>query len=114
MHTTFVFAFAIAGVVNQLVTWLEIEPVLRRLGYKFEEFWLGKYKGGLKTLWEYKKAMIAEQKPLTRWWIYWASLWIAVAAWVGMFVITDFFCVKANRNGRRADEKMMDVAMDVR
>lgn len=38
--------FLTAGIVNQIAFWLEIEPLLRRLGHRYDAISLRKYKNG--------------------------------------------------------------------
>ncbi len=78
--------FFISAVVNA-VSFVQLVSALERLGHQFEPWTLEKYKNGfLTTLREYKRFQIAENKPLTFWWLYWASLWTVILSWLGIFV----------------------------
>ena len=79
--------FGIAGTIQFLIFCIEIEPALKRMGHEYDVLSIRKYKNGFfRTLWEYKKNRIAEHKPLTWWWVYWASLWIILLIWGRMML----------------------------
>jgi len=71
-------ACGLSGVVSQLVFWIEIEPVLRKLGFKYDVLALKPYPRGFLTLWEYKKYCVSEGTSLRGWYIYWVSLWLSL------------------------------------
>jgi len=80
--------FLTAGIVHHAVFWLEIEPVLWRLGYRYDVLSLRKYPDGyFTTLFEYKRFQIAEKKSLKWWWAYWGSFWTLLLVWVGWAVL---------------------------
>ncbi len=67
-------AGALIAAANQIVFWMEIEPQLRKLGHEYDPLSLWKYPKGVRTLWEYKRHCLAEQRPLRWWRLYWGSL----------------------------------------
>ena len=84
MMKSFLFATAcVMAFANQAIFWIAIEPILRRLGHKYDPLSMRKYPNGHRTLWEYKRFQIAEQRTLAWWWMYWMSGWLifAISVW---------------------------------
>jgi hypothetical protein len=72
MSTTILFIiFVVLCIVMQSVFWCVIETTLNKMGHKCEALRLWRYPGEVRTLWEYKKVTVAENKTLVWWWLYW-------------------------------------------
>ena len=80
--------FAVGIGVNNLMFWLQIYPVLERSGHIYNPMTIRKFENGFfRTLYKYKEVLISENKPLTWWWSFLASLWTGFVGLAGLVIL---------------------------
>jgi len=80
--------FGIAGLTNQLIFWIEIDPVLARRGFRYDPLSLRRYPQGMRTLWVYKAGCLEQGKSLIWWRTYWYTQVAIVALFAANIVYT--------------------------